>query len=41
MSASRTMTEEISEITPENTDVVIEFTAPESALNNIKSCTDQ
>ncbi|MEO9802122.1 MAG: 4-hydroxy-tetrahydrodipicolinate reductase [Reichenbachiella sp.] len=31
-------TEEIGEITPENTDVVIEFTAPESALDNIKSC---
>ncbi|MDW3210522.1 MAG: 4-hydroxy-tetrahydrodipicolinate reductase [Reichenbachiella sp.] len=29
--------EEINEITPSNTDVVIEFTAPESALNNIKS----
>jgi len=29
--------DEISEITPSNTDVVIEFTAPESALNNIKS----
>lgn len=29
--------DEISEITPANTDVVIEFTAPESALNNIKS----
>lgn len=29
--------DEIKEITPENTDVVIEFTAPESALNNIKS----
>lgn len=30
-------TEEISEINPDNTDVVIEFTAPESALSNIKS----
>jgi len=30
-------TNEISEITPENTDVVIEFTAPESALSNIKA----
>lgn len=29
--------DEINEITPSNTDVVIEFTAPESALNNIKS----
>lgn len=28
---------EIKEITPDNTDVVIEFTAPESALNKIKS----
>lgn len=30
-------TDEISEITPETTDVVIEFTAPESALSNIKA----
>lgn len=29
--------DEIAEITPANTDVVIEFTAPESALNNIKA----
>ncbi|WP_422359006.1 4-hydroxy-tetrahydrodipicolinate reductase [Reichenbachiella sp.] len=29
--------DEISEMTPVNTDVVIEFTAPESALNNIKT----
>lgn len=29
--------DEINEITPSNTDVVIEFTAPESALHNIKS----
>lgn len=29
--------QEINEIKPENTDVVIEFTAPESALSNIKA----
>lgn len=29
--------DEIKEITPDNTHVVIEFTAPESALNNIKA----
>ncbi|MEP2023568.1 MAG: 4-hydroxy-tetrahydrodipicolinate reductase [Reichenbachiella sp.] len=28
---------EINDITPQNTDVAIEFTAPESALNNIKT----
>lgn len=30
--------DEMSQITPNNTDVVIEFTAPESALDNIKKC---
>lgn len=30
--------DELGDITPDNTDVVIEFTAPESALNNIKTC---
>lgn len=29
---------ELEEITPENTDVAIEFTAPESAFSNIMSC---
>ncbi|SHJ42583.1 dihydrodipicolinate reductase [Reichenbachiella agariperforans] len=28
----------LQEISPENTDVVIEFTAPESAFNNISTC---
>lgn len=30
--------DELGDIKPDNTDVVIEFTAPESALNNIKTC---
>ncbi|MFY0653978.1 MAG: 4-hydroxy-tetrahydrodipicolinate reductase [Cyclobacteriaceae bacterium] len=34
-------TGEINEITPENTDVAIEFTAPESAFNNISSLLKQ
>lgn len=33
--------QEISEITSENTDVAIEFTAPEAAFNNITTCIGQ